>query len=64
MTAPADSWQVILHNLGTLYDGPSEETARSTFRQYVRRVRSKHGRYSGVAIALFHNYAMIEEVTA
>jgi len=53
--------QVIVGNVGTVYDDDSIETAEEAFRTYVRQSKSGKGRASGEFVVLMQNGEVIKE---
>ena len=46
-------WQVIVGNIGTVYDGANGFTARQDYDAYVGLSRAPYGRASGESVVLF-----------
>ncbi|MCA3186958.1 MAG: hypothetical protein INH13_25735 [Cupriavidus sp.] len=50
-----DDYQVIVGNIGTVYNGGNGFEARKAFNQYISASKSPHGRASGEDVTLFKN---------
>lgn len=48
-----DWWEVTVGNIGTVYSGPSEQTAREAYAEYVEQSESGRGRAAGEAVTLW-----------
>ena len=49
------SYQVVVGNIGTVYDGHSRELAEDSFKDYRELSRSGYGRAAGEMVTLFED---------
>jgi hypothetical protein len=54
-------FQVIVGNIGTVYDGNNFTVASTTFNQYVKASKAQDGRASGESVVLMHNNKIRKE---
>jgi hypothetical protein len=47
-------FQVVVGNIGHVYDGSNYTQARAVYNQYVKLSRANYGRASGEPVTLFH----------
>lgn len=50
-----DRWQVVVGNIGTVYDGVDEEEARHHYEEYVGQSMTGMGRAGNEEVVLFHS---------
>ena len=50
--AETHKWEVIVGNVGTVYDNKNGFKARQTYYEYVRQSKAAHGRASGEPVCL------------
>lgn len=55
------NWQVIVDNVGTVYDGTDETVARKSYNDYVTISKAGHGRAGGKNVSLFDDSDVVEE---
>ncbi len=55
------TYQVIVGNIGTVYDGDNGFDARRTFMSYVKDSGAKYGRASGEPVTLMRDGEPVEE---
>ncbi len=48
-------FQVVVGNVGQVYDGSNYMQARERYRTYVKLSKAPYGRASGESVTLFHN---------
>lgn len=48
-------FQVVVGNIGTVYDGNNFMQAQSKYSSYVKLAKAPHGRASGENVTFFHN---------
>jgi hypothetical protein len=48
-------FQVLVGNIGHVYDGSNYMQARAVYREYIRQSESGIGRAAGESVTLFHN---------
>jgi hypothetical protein len=58
---PADKWEVIVGNVGTVYSGSDESEARAKFASYVETSKSGVGRAGGESVTLMKDSDIAEE---
>jgi hypothetical protein len=56
------NYQVIVGNIGTVYDGGSEYIACQTFDEYARFSQEKNGRAAGESVVLMMGDRILREV--
>lgn len=61
MRTRKQNYQVIVGNVGMVYDGPSAEEARSKFDVYVELSKSHVGRAGGEDVTIFLNDEIVRE---
>ena len=61
MRAATDQWQVIVGNIGTVFDGTREITARVEYKNYVTLSKSGNGRAGGESVTLMKNGEPVAE---
>lgn len=49
------SWQVVVGNIGTVYDGNSQDEAIKTYNEYVAQSKERKGRAAGESVVLFRD---------
>jgi hypothetical protein len=54
-------FSVIVGNIGTVYDGADEKTARETFAEYCDQSRSSYGRAAGEDVTLCYDGETVAE---
>lgn len=54
-------YEVIVSNIGTVYDGHSGETARDTYREYVAMSKAGRGRAGGESVTLMKDDDILTE---
>jgi hypothetical protein len=57
----ADRWEVIVGNIGTVFDGSRESAARATYKDYVIQSKSGNGRAGGEDVTLMQNGEPVDE---
>lgn len=60
---PFDTWTVIVTNIGQVYDGTDEESARDTYWHYVDVSKSGAGRAGNEQVTLCRNGEPLREYT-
>lgn len=50
-----NDWQVVVGNIGTVYEGTNGFEALKTFRSYVKDSRTGYGKASGETVTMFKN---------
>lgn len=50
-------YQVVVGNIGTVYDGPDESKAREKFSIYKKDSQDGYGRAAGEPVCIIANYA-------
>lgn len=63
MSAPLPRYELTVGNIGTVYRGPLETTARMEFNEYVRLSKAGFGRVAGEPVTLFKDGEIIKEHT-
>jgi hypothetical protein len=58
---PADKWEVIVGNVGTVYSGSDESAARAKFASYVEISNGGAGRAGGESVTLMKDGDISEE---
>lgn len=53
-------YQVMVENIGNVYQGYDEETARRVFDEYVERSQAQLGRAAGEPVFIFENYDILD----
>ena len=48
------SFQVVVGNIGHVFDGSNYMQARAAYAEYVRQSKSGYGRAAGEPVTLFH----------
>jgi hypothetical protein len=56
-----DRWEVIVGNVGTVFDGTRESAARQTYKDYVIQSKSGNGRAGGEDVTLMKNGEPVNE---
>lgn len=51
----AVKYQVIVGNIGTVYDGDSYMDAKQAYSEYRKQSRANYGRASGESVTMFEN---------
>ncbi len=57
----APLYTVIVGNIGTVYDGPTEHVAREIYTDYVAMSKALYGRACGEPVTLFYDDDIIQE---
>jgi hypothetical protein len=55
-------YQVVVGNIGTVYDGNSYLLAIRTYGEYVDQSKTNYGRAAGEPVALFEDGEIIKEL--
>ena len=50
-----NKWQVIVGNIGTVFDGDNGFLARNTYSEYVSQSKSNYGRAAGECVTLMRH---------
>ena len=50
-----NKFQVVVGNIGTVYDGNNYMQAQARYAAYVKASKSPHGRAAGEPVTLMHN---------
>lgn len=58
-----NNYQVIVGNIGTVYEGANGFTAIREYNQYIALSKSNYGRASGENVTLFKNDDIYKEFT-
>jgi len=58
---PTDSWEVVVGNVGMVYQGNDEVNARHKYDVYVDLSLSGSGRVGGEPVHLYHNGEIVAE---
>lgn len=61
MSALPPTYELIVGNIGTVYRGSLETTARKEFNEYVRLSKAGYGRVAGEPVTLFKDGEIIKE---
>jgi len=61
ISTPLPLYELIVGNIGTVYRGPLETTARMEFNEYVRLSKAGYGRVSGEPVTMFKDGEIIKE---
>lgn len=56
-------WEVIVGNIGKVFEGSNGFEAQKTYSQYVGMSKSGYGRASGESVALWRDNEPIKEFT-
>jgi hypothetical protein len=48
-------WQVVVGNIGTVYQGNNQDKATATYHEYVRLSRCNLGRGGGESVVIFRS---------
>jgi hypothetical protein len=56
-----DRWEVVVGNVGTVFDGTRESAARQTYKDYVIKSKSNNGRAGGEDVTLMKNGEPVAE---
>ena len=59
--AARDRYDVIVSNIGTVYEGGSQTEARDTYREYVALSKGGRGRAGGESVTLMKNDEILTE---
>ena len=55
------NYEVVVGNIGTVYDGPHGTTARAAFREYVHASKQARGRAAGEQVTMFEDGEPVKE---
>lgn len=55
------TYEVIVGNIGTVYEGPHGTTARAAFREYVHASKQARGRAGGEQVTMFEDGEPVKE---
>jgi hypothetical protein len=61
MRASANRWEVLVGNIGKVFDGTRESAARVAYKDYVIQSKSGNGRASGESVTLMKNGEPVSE---
>lgn len=54
-------WEVVVGNIGTVYDGSNGFEATKEYNQYVRLSKDNYGRVAGESVILFRDDDVYKE---